>query len=211
MMQAFTLFQSHLDLAYSYWESLLQDGDWAIDATCGAGNDTLKLAKILQKKGNGGVIGMDIQEEAMIRTRQLLQTNLSSDACSKVHLYRQSHSDFPSTALQVPVKLVVYNLGYLPRGNKQLTTMTETTLKSVYNAMDLLLLGGALSITCYPGHPEGAIEEKALIEMAAHLPPALWNICYHSFPNRTLAPSLILIQKHNINPFGACNHDDNAN
>ncbi len=196
MLRNFSLFQSHLDLAHGYWERLLQKGDWAIDATCGAGNDTLKLAEILQKKGDGSVIAIDIQEEAILRTRELLQTHLSPDVFSKVHLYRQSHRDFPTMATQVQIKLIVYNLGYLPRGNKHLTTMTETTLESVHKAMDLLTAGGALSITCYPGHAEGASEEKALIQMAANLPAVVWNVCTHSFPNRTLAPSLILIQKN---------------
>ncbi len=196
MLRNFSLFQSHLDLAHGYWERLLQKGDWAIDATCGAGNDTLKLAEILQKKGDGGVIAIDVLEEAILRTRELLQTHLSPDAFSKVHLYRQSHRDFPPMATEVQVKLIVYNLGYLPRGDKHLTTMTQTTLESARKAMDLLAAGGALSITCYPGHAEGASEERALIQMAAGLPPTVWNVCTHSFPNRTLAPGLILIQKN---------------
>jgi len=50
----------------------------------------------------------------------------------------------------------------LPGGNKQLTSQIETTLISVSRALAILRIGGALSITCYPGHPEGAVEEKAL-------------------------------------------------
>lgn len=192
----FPLFQSHLDLAHSYWERILQNKDWAIDATCGGGNDTLKLAEILQEKRDGGLIAIDLQEQAITRTRALLETRLPAHGISNVHLYRQSHCHFPQMAIEVQVKLIVYNLGYLPRGDKQLTTMTQTTLESVAKALDLLVPGGALSITCYPGHAEGAREEKALIEMAANLPAATWSVCYHSFPNRTLAPSLLLIQKN---------------
>src|SRR5262245_56974336 len=71
----FPLFQSHIDLAHSYWKRLLQDGDWAIDATCGAGFDTLKLAEF-----GAGVIGIDIQEEAIRRTEELLKSSLSAEA-----------------------------------------------------------------------------------------------------------------------------------
>jgi SAM-dependent methyltransferase len=195
MQKNFPLFQSHLDLAHDYWERLLQNGDWAIDATCGAGRDTLMLAKILQKRGNGGIIGIDIQEESILRTRELLQTNLPPDVLSKIHLHRQSHHDFPPIAAQSPIKLVVYNLGYLPQGNKQLTTLAQSTLESVQRALKLLLPGGALSITCYPGHPEGAIEERALLKITATLSSSTWNVCHHSFLNRTSSPSLILIQK----------------
>ena len=129
MQRHFSLFHSHLDLAHQYWEKILQDGDLAIDATCGNGNDTLKLAEILQKSGT--VIGMDIQEEAIARTKALL-SKLPQETLARIHLYHQSHADFPS--LGDPVRLIVYNLGYLPKGNKQLTTMTQSTMDSLGKA-----------------------------------------------------------------------------
>jgi Putative rRNA methylase len=195
-LRYFPLFQSHLDLAHSYWEDLLQKGDWAIDATCGAGNDTVQLAKLLHHRGGGGVVAMDIQEEAIARTQRLVEQSLPLEARLLVHLYHQSHSDFPQVVAEKSVKLIVYNLGYLPGSDKKLTTMTQTTLESVKKAMGLLHLGGALSITCYPGHAEGALEEKALLSMTETLSSAIWNVCYHSFPNRLRAPTLLLIQKN---------------
>lgn len=198
MHRNFTLFQSHLDLAQSYWADLLQRGDWAIDATCGSGHDTLKLAQLVREEG--GVIGIDLQEEAIAKTRGLLEGSLPFDALSRIHLYTQSHCHFPQVAAEKPIKLIVYNLGYLPGGDKQLTTMAQTTLESVSKALNLLQPGGACSITCYPGHAEGAVEERALLEMAATLPPSLWNVCYHAFPNRQRSPSLILIQKNSLQP-----------
>ena len=41
--------------------------------------------------------------------------------------------------------------------------MTLTTLRSVENALQLLMRGGIASITCYPGHEEGEKEEMALL------------------------------------------------
>ncbi len=187
MHSHFPLFRSHLDLAHQYWEKLLQAGDWAIDATCGNGHDTLKLAEILSKR-NGGVIGIDIQPEAIAKTRALLREY-------DVALYCQSHADFPPLAKEKPVRLIVYNLGYLPGGDKAFTTMTESTLASVRKASELIVPGGALSITCYPGHAEGAIEQRALLQELAEWPPEVWNICHHTFPQRPLAPSVLLIQK----------------
>src|SRR5882672_6066525 len=125
MRRQFPLFQSHIDLAHHYWKLLLNRGGWAIDATCGGGHDTLLLTELLLDKGSSGVIAIDIQEEAISRTRELLPSSF----LPHVHLFQQSHVDFPSLASTVPLKLVVYNLGYLPRGNKQLTTQTSTTLK----------------------------------------------------------------------------------
>lgn len=190
MQRHFPLFHSHIDLAHQYWERILQDGDLAIDATCGNGNDTLKLAEILHKSGT--VIGMDIQEEAIARTKALL-SHLPQERLARIHLYHQSHANFPP--LRDPVRLIVYNLGYLPKGNKQFTTMTQSTMESLGKALELVMPGGAISITCYPGHDEGAKEEKAILEMIAHLSAMSWNVCHHTFLNRAASPSLILIQR----------------
>ena len=187
----FSLFRSHLDLAHSYWEHLLQEGDFAIDATCGNGHDTLKLIEILKEK-KGGVIGIDIQSQAIAQTQKLLDSHSSKE---NVYLFEQSHEEFPSLAREHPIRLVVYNLGYLPGGDKQKTTLTMTTLTSVRKALDLIVPGGAVSITCYPGHPEGALEESALSELVAALSPALWNVCLHAFTNRKASPRLLFIQK----------------
>ena len=50
MHSSFSLFRSHLDLAHQYFESLLNIGDFVIDATCGNGHDTLALARDNERK-----------------------------------------------------------------------------------------------------------------------------------------------------------------
>ncbi len=92
-------------------------------------------------------------------------------------------------------KLIIYNLGYLPRGDKTITTKVDTTIASLKSALPLIKPGGAVSVTCYPGHPEGAIEEKEIRLWSKQLPPEIWNICFHRFPNRKQSPSLFLLQK----------------
>ena len=73
-MKQFPLFQSPIDLAHQYWRQLLKPGDHAIDATCGNGKDTLTLAELLFSHSlEGTLIGMDIQAEAIERTRALLR------------------------------------------------------------------------------------------------------------------------------------------
>ncbi len=173
----------------------MQSGGWAIDATCGNGNDTLKLAEILREK-QGGIICIDLQQEAIDKTKDLLQSHLSAEDLTRVHLHCQSHTHFPPIAEKNPIRLIVYNLGYLPKGNKWVTTMTLSTVESVKKAMTLIVPGGAVCITCYPGHKEGKREEKALLEKLSNLCPMTWNVCSHTFPNRTLAPSLLMLQKN---------------
>lgn len=174
--------QPHIPLAHSYWEKVLQLGDWAIDATCGNGHDTKVLSELCL-----GVIGLDIQEKALESTRKQVGSN--------VQLFLQSHETFPQIAYEVPVKLIVYNLGYLPGGNKNITTIVPSTLKSLEEACKIILPEGMISITCYPGHSEGLLEQKALLEACGELPSVLWSVCHHQWLNRALCPSLIIIRK----------------
>ncbi len=139
----------HLLKAHQFWKDHLRPTDHVIDATCGNGKDTAALASLVPQ---GIVYAIDIQEDAIVEARAHVQAD-------NVTFLHQCHTLLPK---DTKVRLVVYNLGYLPGGNKDLTSKTETTLLSVASALEMLPLGGALSITCYPGHPEGAIEEKAL-------------------------------------------------
>lgn len=89
------------------------------------------------------------------------------------------------------LKLVVYNLGYLPQADHTITTKVETTLASVKIAAQLLLPGGALSITCYPGHEEGAREEQSLLSWVQTLD---WKFFYYVW--RPKSPTLLWLKKH---------------
>lgn len=189
-----SLFQSPIDYAHQVWKQILSPGDWAIDATCGNGKDTLYLAQSIAPL-SGGLIALDIQEAAITATKQLLDKHFSPDEKAFIHLCQQSHETFPEIARHKPIKIIVYNLGYLPGGNKNLTTLTPTTMISVKNALSLLAFQGMLSITCYPGHLEGAQEERALIEWASHLDPKLYIVCHLKWQNRKESPSLLMIQK----------------
>ncbi len=196
MRSFFPLFSSHLQLAHSYWHRLLRPGDCAIDATCGNGKDTLELARLVLKDNEDGLVfSLDIQETALQNARVLLAEHLTLSQMNRVHFLRQSHVEFPLTTKTRPVRLIVYNLGYLPGGDKTLTTITATTLMSVEQACHIVMPGGAISITCYPGHPEGFLEQEALLAWIKQLSSSVFNICFHSFPNRKTSPSLLLIQK----------------
>lgn len=171
----------HLDQAYLYWQTLLKPDDHAIDATCGNGKDALRLVKLVPQ---GHVYALDIQEIALQKARALIPD-------SNISFLLQSHAELPTGRF----KLVVYNLGYLPGGNKDLTTMTTTTLESLEKAAQLIVIGGALSITCYPGHPEGAREELAIQRWVESLDPQKWLITRHAW--REKSPTLFFIVKLN--------------
>ena len=72
MKKSFPLFQSHLDLAHTYWKRILNPGDCAIDATCGNGYDTLFIAQSVLRDDIGKVIAIDKQSQAIESARLLL-------------------------------------------------------------------------------------------------------------------------------------------
>jgi predicted methyltransferase len=191
----FSLFSNPIDLAHQYWERVVRPGDLVIDATCGNGKDTLKLAQLTGEEGS--VIGIDLQQEALVKTRTLLEESLSPSHLARIHLIQQSHAAFPPKVEKNTVKLIVYNLGYLPGGNKNVTTQAGTTLESVTKYFTLLSPGGVISVTCYPGHEEGAREEKSLSQLFSTLSPAIWSVCHHRWVNRLSSPSLFILQKSN--------------
>ncbi len=179
-------FSPHLSLAHSYWQNHVQPTDFAIDMTCGNGHDMAFLCRLLTK---GLVYGLDIQTVALEKTKELL-------SCQGIHeqtyrLLLQSHA----TSIEVPriPQLIVYNLGYLPRGLKSIVTTGENTLISLEQSIRLLGCDGALSITCYPGHEEGLREEAQVLRWAEQLSSSTWHVCHHRWINRKQAPSLVWI------------------
>ena len=164
----------------------MQPGDIAIDATCGAGYDSSVLASL----DLSCLHIFDIQKAALDLTKERL-----GNFPQKFKFYELCHSKISEAAKSGTVKLVVYNLGYLPGSDKTIKTLPETTLKSLQCALDLIAPGGAISITCYPGHLEGALEETALLSFCRTLSPKEWRVCFHQFLNRQASPSLILIQR----------------
>lgn len=167
--------KAHLEMAHDYWARHLRPSDTAIDATCGNGKDAAYLASLLPE---GKVFALDIQKEALQTSQQ--------QHCGKIIFLHQCHTLLPEDP---SLRLIVYNLGYLPGGNKAITTRAETTLQSAQLGLERLPAGGALSFVCYP-HEEGKREAQALLAWAQNAP---LKMEYHTF--REGAPSFLWIVK----------------
>lgn len=191
----YPLFRSHIDLAHRFWRSIVAPGDIVVDATCGNGYDTAILAELALADNAGNVYAIDIQPAAIESCRKRLSGLLTQEAMDRVHFIERCHSTFPKEIAPRSVKLVTYNLGYLPGGDKKLTTLTATTLASLEKALELIQDGGLISITCYPGHDAGVPEESEVLKLAAGLDPKEWSCCHHRWINRERAPSLLLVQR----------------
>lgn len=180
-------------LAHNYWEKHVFPSDLVIDATCGNGQDTLFLSTLNPQQ----IVSLDIQQQALTKATQLLHTKAPQ---APVEFLLQSHANLTQLRLSCPPRLIVYNLGYLPGGDKKIVTKTETTLQSLRSACEILALKGAISITCYPGHPEGKEEELAILSFFKQASSLEWRVCYHTWINRPLSPSLFWVIKEAVLP-----------
>ncbi len=189
----FPLFRSHQDQAHIMWSRFLKPGMTAIDATCGNGHDSLYLAKSILNHGNGKLYCLDIQSTAIESTKNRVKTHVSKESFHNIEFYNQSFETFPSDSKNCD--FIVYNLGYLPGGDKTITTDAETTLKSIDIALNWIKEGGLISVSCYVGHSEGKRETNLLLEFLSHVCPKSYSVCSYDLVNRKNAPILVLIQK----------------
>lgn len=185
----------HLKLAHLLWKEQIQPGDCVIDATLGRGKDALYLASILFPSKESLLITLDIQQEAILSAKERLK-DYQSFFDSGIFFFNQSHEAFPPLCQEKKPKLIIYNLGYLPGSDKSCTTLAQSTLKSLESALSLLLPGGMISITCYIGHPEGALETSAVEAWIDQKTSPFLEISRHSLINRPLSPILYVIKKY---------------
>ncbi|MGX8774613.1 MAG: class I SAM-dependent methyltransferase [Bacillota bacterium] len=191
------------ELAMHIVRAYVEPGDVVIDATCGNGKDTLALAAMNPRS----LYAFDIQEKAVRETVSLLEAN-GYGVCKGTPTCKGSPSGPQITVEQLAhenlrgyfedrstgcVKAVVFNLGYLPGGDRSLTTKAETTLEAVRGAMDLITKDGLVCITMYSGHPEGRKEKAALLEFAEGLDDRKWHCAFISMPNQKKDPPEILL------------------
>ncbi|RYR50250.1 hypothetical protein Ahy_A07g036857 [Arachis hypogaea] len=161
------------------WKHVVQKGDTVLDATCGNGFDTLAMLNLVADDSRKGyVFALDIQKDALDSTSILLEESLNLDERQLVKLVNICHSKMeevvPRNAL---VRLVAFNLGYLPGGKKEIITRPETTFLALEAAERILMPGGLISIVVYVGHPGGREELEAVETFAARMPVENWICC----------------------------------
>jgi len=177
-------------LAQQRIKRIINTGDTCIDATMGNGHDTLFLAQSVGTSGR--VYAFDIQHTAIEATRELL---ISNQLQSRVNLIEADHQTM-NNCITDPIKAIMFNLGYLPGGNKSIITRTTNTLSALNTSIDLLTTPGCLTIIAYPGHTGGEDEAAAIKDWAQHLPDnhsQIERICPQSKQNQ--APELTIITR----------------
>lgn len=166
----------------------LKEGDVAVDFTMGNGHDTEFLSKTVGERGH--VFAFDIQEQALASTTD----NLRKAGCPDNYtLILDSHHNVKKY-VDVPIKAGMFNLGYLPGGNKSITTMRETTMPAIEAAISLLDKDGIILIAVYPGHAEGDAEGKMICEYLSGLKRFEYCATRINILNSPTSPYFILVE-----------------
>jgi SAM-dependent methyltransferase len=178
-----------IDFAHKVLKDHLKETDNAVDATCGNGFDTFFLAKHLSK---GKVFAFDIQEVAIKNTKTLI----SQAKLDNVYFFQTNHINIPSIITD-PFQAVIFNLGYLPRGDKSITTKAISTITSIKHLLEYAFENPNLLIilVIYTGHDEGKLESEQLLEFVKQLNNKDYLVTKFENFNRSTSPYVITIKK----------------
>lgn len=163
----------------------VEKGQIVLDCTVGNGNDTLFLADLVGETGK--VYGFDIQYKAIsIAKSKILERDLEK----RVILINDGHENIDKY-IEQKIDFVVYNLGYLPNGDKTVKTNPITTLESIKKALVLLNSNGLLLVTCYTGHRGGLEEKKAVENFFKSLNQKEYSVLEFNFMNQQNNPPIL--------------------
>lgn len=182
-----------LDFSKLLAKEVLRPGDIAIDGTTGNGHDTVFLAQCVGESGT--VYGFDIQALAIERTRRRLQEahieNVKLIADGHEHLDR-----YIAPEHRGHIRCAMFNLGYLPHSDKQITTTGKTTIAAIQALFPLLAPHGLIILVVYTGHAEGKKEKEDLLAYLKTLDQRKAQVlCYRFINQKNDAPFVLAIEK----------------
>lgn len=187
------LIQTTTDFATHIASGYITPGSVLIDATCGNGHDTLHLART----GPAKLYAFDMQPDAVYATRELLLSEGFEEKIEDetIRLICDSH-EYMAEYVDEKADVIVFNLGYLPGGDKNFVTTSASTISAVITSMSLLADDGLICITMYSGHPEGYEEKESLLMFAMELDPHAYHVSYINMINQpNFPPEILLITK----------------
>ncbi|HEY0793102.1 MAG TPA: class I SAM-dependent methyltransferase [Chthoniobacterales bacterium] len=139
-------------------EGVLRDGAFAVDATVGNGYDTLFLAHRVGPAGH--VLGFDVQKGALTNATEMLRF---AGLLDRVTLTLSSHAEMGRfLAPERRIAACTFSLGFLPRGDRRITTRPETTLVALDAAVTHLESHGRITILAYRKSLDGEEEYQAV-------------------------------------------------
>lgn len=190
-MTDISVFRRVTQLASVLMQSHLNEGDTAVDATAGTGEDTCMMAESVGKKGK--VIAFDIQKQALELTEEKLKARGLREQVILLNAGHETMRNQEAVLTADNIRGIMFNLGYLPGGNETVCTQSATSLEAIRSGLDLLAKGGLMTICIYP-HPAGYAEG---MDIESYLSTVDSRFYVHKIKtlNRNNPPWLLAIEK----------------
>lgn len=185
-------FPKPIELAHQLMGNIVKPSDCVVDATLGNGHDALFLARLVGESGL--VIGFDVQPEAIeSSTQRMIENGMRN---YEFHLTGHENIREVIALENLPLAAVMFNLGYLPNADKSIITTEHTSLLALEIALEMLKVGGLISIMCYPGHEGGDAESLAISNWTKNLPRESYRVANYALHNsQNNPPFLLLVEK----------------
>ncbi|WP_338362829.1 class I SAM-dependent methyltransferase [Enterococcus faecalis] len=186
------MLQTALHFSHQLLKEVAEPGDFVIDATMGNGHDTAFLAELVGPSGE--VFAFDIQKEALINTEQkLTELNL----LPQTTLFPLGHEHLHAVLdEETEITAAIFNLGYLPKSNKEIITKPTTTKQALDGLLPHLVKGSRIILVVYYGHEGGSEELDLVTNYTQALPQDVYSVLRYEFINqKNQPPVLFCIEK----------------
>lgn len=172
------------EFCHHFLQMHIEEGDSCIDATAGNGYDTEFLCSLVGE--NGTVYAFDIQEEALLHTKERLDGAGYGDRAVLFHTGHERMQEY----VKEEVGAVVFNFGYLPGGDHKIATKAETSIEAIRQGMHFLRIGGVMSLCIYSGGDTGFEERERILAFLKELDPKKWLVVASEYYNRKNHPPM---------------------
>lgn len=181
------MLQTALHFSHTLLKEVVQPGNHVVDATMGNGNDTQLLADLVGKTGK--VYAFDVQEQAVQTTKQRLSEQQLAERVQCIHDGHQHLRDY--LGKDELIHAAIFNLGYLPKSDKQIITLPETTKQALHTLRTHLAPRGRIIIVAYYGHAGGVEELQKITQYCESLPQEEFNVLNYQFINQKNQPPIL--------------------
>ena len=172
-----------IEFAHNIISRKVNKNDICVDMTIGNGKDTLFLCNLAKF-----VYGFDIQQCAIENTTNYLNEN----CVNNYKLFLSSHENI-NLYINEKIKAFIYNLGYLPTGDKSIATCFDSTINSLKKSFELLDEKGVIVLVVYPGHKQGEIESLEVEKYVQTIPQKEYDVVKYQFINQINNPPYVIV------------------
>lgn len=179
-----------LPFARSLLSLAVEEGDITVDATMGNGHDTTFLANLVGNTGQ--VYAFDIQEQAISSTKEKLKKEQLIKQVTLCHTSHENISNIIPQELHGKVTGAIFNLGYLPGGDKNIVTLPDSTIEAIRQLLSIMKVEGIIVLVIYHGHKEGKLEKDKVLSFIEEIPQEEAHVLHYGFINQKNDPPFII-------------------